>query len=175
MSTQQEFELLVDIAKLLKKHGSEAFEKLAQTLSSPDSSQQLAAILSATAKAGRGIGGARPSERAIRPLLAGLARTEPERSALLLKLYDDLKAKRVLPTLRDCQAFAADNGLPLIEAATRNKAVDSLVEAAVSLPKDRVEALVTALQADTPHDDRGLEGWARIILNNDHRPKKAAQ
>ena len=50
---RKELALLVDLSKLIKKHGIDSFEKLSDLLSKSEFNQQLAEILSKTAKASR--------------------------------------------------------------------------------------------------------------------------
>jgi hypothetical protein len=178
VNERREFELLADIAKLLKKYGAEVFEQLARILAAPETTARLASILSGVVKEARGLknGGAGPrtSGSGIRSLLIKLAEAEPSKSSLLLALYDDLKAKRILPTLRDFRAFAISNSLPLIQAAKRANAVECLMDALILLPQERVESLTKSLRAGAHQDDRSLAGWTRIILGNEHQTKKAA-
>src|SRR5687767_11741141 len=109
MNDRSELELLVEIAKLLKKYGPETFEKLAENLSSPEFSERLTSVLFTTARAARSIKkdfSAEPKQtpRDFRSSLVALAKTESEKSDLLIKFYDGLSAKLLLPTLRDIQA-----------------------------------------------------------------------
>jgi hypothetical protein len=177
MSDQRELDLLVDVARLMKKHGPDAFERLAMLASSPEFPARLTAILSATARVGRQLrdknGGGTPRGN-FRASLSQETATEPEKAALLLSLYDELHAKAVLSTLRDCRAFAIQNGLPPLNATTRGKAIQELIEALVPLDQDRLQAVIGALKTGTGHEDRSLEGWTRLILDKENRTKKPA-
>ena len=64
MSDKPDLELLIEVAKLLRKYGPDAFEKLAENLSSPEFSERLTSILSTTARTARSVKkDAQPSER----------------------------------------------------------------------------------------------------------------
>jgi hypothetical protein len=181
MNTTTEFALLTDIAKLLRKHGPEAFEELARRLSSPEFAGQLVTILSegarvarqSTAGGGKSRLGKRTSPSDLRMALVELAKTDPERSRLLLLLFDNLSAKIFLPKMQDLRAFALHAGLPPLKANARPKALVEVVEALVGLPFVELERLVARLEPVTASDDRSLESWTRIIFDKNLRTKKA--
>jgi hypothetical protein len=180
VSDTPELELLVEIAKLLKRYGPETFEGLAQGLSTPEFSERLVSVLIMTAKTGRT---ARPKEREIevtrrrpnvrdfRSSLVDLGKSEPEKSDLLIRFYDELSAKAVLPTMRDIQGFASDMGLPSLNATARSKAIIPLVKALLPLPLEDLRARLMTVKRVQNQDDRSLEGWGKIILDKDDRKK----
>jgi hypothetical protein len=175
-----EFDLLSDVAKLLKKHGPEAFERLAQDLSRPDFAERLASILSASAKVARRPAVEAPSRRDggavagnYRAVLVDMKEAQPEKSALLVKLYDDLVAKAALPTMQQLRSFALHSGLTAIRAKNRPRAVAEVLQALCERPLDQVKQIVARVEDVRDADDRSLEGWARIILNKELRTKKA--
>lgn len=179
MSNKPEFELLAEIAKLLKKYGPEAFEMLSRNLSSPDFSGRLISILSTTARVARTvrrneIGGIEHKgfSKDFRTSLVALEKTEPEKSALLTKLYDDMKAKTVLPTLRNIFAFASDNGLPSITATARDKAIVPFLKTLMPLPLLELKSKLSSIKPVPVKDDRSLEGWSNIILDKASRTEK---
>ena len=111
-SNELEFELLIEIAKLLKRYGPETFENLARTVSSPESIEKLISILTTAAKAHRASQSKRRTKRTptdFRSKIARLEESEPEKSHLLMGLYDGLTSKALLPTLRDIKAFVSDS------------------------------------------------------------------
>ena len=162
-----ELDLLVDLAKLLKKHGVEAFDALAKALSSPDFPQRLIPILTATAKAGRASAENRSAKRRVpefRAKLVEAARQDPERGKLLLELYDGLLSKRLLPTLRDIQLFLTDHGRPASKSHSRDKAIVDLLQYVGGLSLSQLKERFTEIKAVPVRDDRSLEGWSNIIL-----------
>lgn len=179
MSDRPEFALLIEIAKLLRKYGPETFESLAENLSTPEFSERLVSVLSTVAKTGRTV---RPKEsetaeerrslRDFRSSLVAAGKTEPEKSELLVKFYDGLTAKTILPTLRDIQAFASDMGLPPLKATARDKAVIPLTKALLPLPLEELRARLAAVKPVSNQDDRSLEGWSNIILDKERRKKQ---
>jgi hypothetical protein len=172
-----EFDLLADIAKLLRRHGPEAFEALAKSLSSPEWAARLVAILNASAKVARDVGtngGHQAHRRELRSSLVELETNDPARSATLLKVYDALMSKSILPMLRDVHSFALEQGFPPLKASTRPKAVEELLRAMMSIPYEQVQRIISSMPVTSVRDDRSLEGWTRLILDENNRAKKPA-
>lgn len=178
MSDKQELELLVEVAKLLKKYGPDTFEKLAESLSSPEFSERLTSILSKTARIAHSAKkDIQPSERKqtprdFRSSLVALANTESEKSELLTKFYDGLMAKNFLPTLRDLQSFILDMGLPPLKATARNKAIVPFVKSLLPLSTDEIKDKLARIKPVSSANDRSLEGWSNIILDKERRTKQ---
>lgn len=174
MNNRLEFDLLAEIARLLKKYGPETFDSLAENLAKPEFSERLAELLSTTGKAARKAQATATrneqgrSPRDFRSSLLALRESDPEQSALLVRLYDDLAAKTVLPTLRDVRAFASDAGLSPTTATSRDKAVIPLIKALMSLPTDDIRSRLATIRPVSA-DDRSLEGWSNLILDSDQR------
>lgn len=174
MITEQQMDLLLDLAKLLRKHGPETFESLAESISSPETSRQLARLLRHGAK----IAGSIPTtkrrhaefkpEPGIPKALITLRNTDPERYQTLMNFHNDLIAKAVLPSLRDVKEFAKDSGLPEVRAKSREKAIAPLIGALVKLPSEQLTAKMRSLK-QYGAGDRSLEGWSKVILNSQHR------
>lgn len=130
MTNDRKYDLLVEIAKLIKKYGAEIFFNLHEEVSSPLFKERLSEILLKTGRASEEIGFNKPkkgiakgSQRSFRSQLFNLKESQPKKAELLIKLYDDLTAKRSLPTLRDIKNFIADNGLQRLNAKSRKNAI----------------------------------------------------
>jgi hypothetical protein len=179
VNEQPELELLVDIARLLKKYGAETFDLLAKELASPTLRERLAALLTTAAEVGRESGGAKVSRpksprgaEDLRSLLINLQQTDPEKATLLLRFYDDLMGKRLLPTARELQLFGEGFNPAFPPPTSRKKAVESLFEQLLPLPLERLREVVASVKPTVPAD-RSLEGWANLILDRDLRKKRA--
>ncbi len=178
MNDKPELELLVEVAKLLKKYGPDAFEKLAESLSTPEFSEQLNIILSTTAKAARSVkkdvqlSEGKQAPRDFRSSLVTLGKTDPEKSDLLIKFYDGLMAKTFLPTLRDIQSFISDTGLSPLKTTARDKAIIPLVKSLLLLSVEEIKAKLIRVKHISTTDDRSLEGWSSIILDKERRTKQ---
>jgi hypothetical protein len=180
MSETSEFDLLQDLARLLRKHGPEAFGKLAQRLGDPQFAEQLQQILSFGVRAAQlkdeqkeGSENQGGSAKDFRLQLVELGRADPERSALLVRLYDDLMAKTVLPTMPELRSFAQSSGLPVPRTSARARAVVEFLQSLQQQPLDEVRQAATRLPAAGGPGDRSLESWTRVIFDKSLRPKKA--
>lgn len=173
MTTQPELDLLIDLAKLLKKYGPEPFESLAESISSPEMAQHLSRILIQVTKTARTIPKTKrekglKQEPSIPKSLITLEGVEPEKYQLLMSFYTNLTAKTLLPSLRDIKEFAMECGLPEVRAKSRQKAISPLISSLVKFPN---EQLIGKIQSVKKYDmsDRSLEGWTNIILNRQRR------
>jgi hypothetical protein len=171
MSEQREFELLTDIARLLRKYGPDAFEELARYVEKPDFIDHLAAIFNAFARVGRkkipyaiGVSRETHGRSGVQKLLRELEENEPAKYQVLSIFYNDLLVKNVFPSLREIKAFALDNGLVLPKATSRDKAILPLLKALSHLPTEEIKAILERTLMRAKGGDRTLEGWAGVIL-----------
>ena len=169
MRKQRELDLLVDIAKLLKKYGPLTFASLAKSITLPEMVQHLSGILTHVAKIGRTVSKTKKYSKtrqdvSIPKALITLKSADPEKYQLLMNLYNALVAKTVLPSLKNIKEFAMDCGLPEVRAKSRQKAISPLIG---SLIKSLDELIIAKIQSLKKYDtgDRSLEGWSNIILN----------
>lgn len=170
MKNNNPADLLVDLAKLLKKHGPERFASLASLVGTPDFNLHLVEALNTIASVGRTSGSAKHARKAtvdLRSEFLELCTTDPKRGEVLLALYDGLKGKTFLSSLRDLRSFAGDRELLEIKATSRDKAVAPLVRKLAQLPTPVLESYLDELQSSSI-PSRGLEGWSNIILHNRH-------
>ena len=157
---------------MIKKYGPTAFEDLAHALVSPIFMERFAEVLKKTARVSRAARSkVRKSSGASKKLgfrssLFSLGLDGAEKGALLMDLYDGLKAKLILPTLREMQSFVSDNGLPSIKANSREKAIVPFVKTFIPMPIEEVREFLKRLQPNSNGDDRSLEGWSNIIFNH---------
>jgi len=164
-----ELDLLVDLAKLIRKHGPESFEILANSIGSTDFVRELADLLSASARISR----ATPHRGKVarkKPItsteqtLALLQETDPQKYELTSDFYHALQSKSVLPTIRDVKAFALDCGLTEIRENSRQKSIVPLMKRLILLPTEELRDRLKMLQW-SQKGDRSLEGWTNIILD----------
>jgi len=168
MIKERELDLLLDLLRLLKKYGSESFELLANDLSSPEATEDLSRILTQVSRKAKRIHkseknrGGKPQYPAPKSLFI-LEKTDPMKFQILIKFYNDLIAKKILPSLSDIKQFAAEYGLPEVRAESRQKAINPLINALVTSPYDKMKERI---QSISMHElgDRSLEGWGKIIL-----------
>jgi hypothetical protein len=171
METRSELDLLVDLAKLVKRYGPGPFEQLAESICSPDLAQRLSRILSELSQHARmhSASKARSHQRqgpCIPKALVDLQEKDPDRYTLLKGFYEDLTARVVMPSIRDIREFARDCRFPDVRAESRQKAIGPLIGALcrLDLPKEELAARIeSAKRYDATN--RSLAGWSSIILN----------
>lgn len=155
----------------MKKYGPVTFEALGEQITNPKFTKVLADILSTTAKTYRALPKTTKRRSQSKPangaFLSSLNKSDAEKYALLMDLYDDLKNQKVLPTLREMKNFAADNGLPLIKTKSREKALIPFVRTFVKMPVEEVRAHLKRINPTRSSGDRTLEGWSQIIFGNE--------
>ncbi len=166
MSEEKAFALLVDQAKLLKKHGSESFEDLASLIDSQRFRQSLTRILTGTATQARVVGGHRKSKSrasssdVLPPQV--LLKEDPERVAVLTKICQLLSEGRALPRMRDVLDLAEQIGVPLEETRSRKRVVTSLLNLLGSRSVTELEEVLSRIEPRGAGNS--LQRWSDIIL-----------
>lgn len=180
MNSHPEFELLQDLARLVRKHGADVFERLAQLLEKPEFIEHLRQILLVGAKTAKQSGviqarprSPKPSLHDYRLTLLDYEQLGAEKSALLARLYDDLMAKTLLPTMRELRAFAESSGLQGPKAPGRPKAIVEIIDELRQRSLEELRPIISRLPPATGESDRSLENWARIIFDKELRSRKA--
>ena len=176
MTMTPEHDLLIDIARLLRKYGPEAFEKLAMYLQDPKSVESVVQILTTSAQSARSnfpsdTGSKRKSKQtaSIKQMLSDLTQSEPEKAQVLSTFYTDLLEKNVLDSLRGIRDFSMDNGLASVTAESREKAISRLLKDLAKRPLEEIRSIVKNVRPNVNRDDRALEGWTDIILNKESK------
>lgn len=172
-SDTKTFELLGEIANLLKKYGKPTFLELATFLRDPALLDQVANALEEIAKKSpqKKKLTKRPSaieERArFRESLIALGKSDPGKSNLLVSLFDSLQDKSILPSYRELADFVSDQGLPVPKAKSRGKVIISFLKSCIDLPLNNLKGfkLTESLQNNYEDTDRSLEGWGKVILD----------
>ena len=175
MKNRPELDLLIDLAKLIKKHGPESFEMLADYARSPDFARKLADLLSSSATIARTAKTTRrelikrePTD-SFKNTLTVLQQTEPQKYELISDFYNALQRRVVLPSMRDINAFMLDCGLPEIRGNSRQKAIVPLIKRLMLLPTETLSVKLRIPKTDEM-GDRGLAGWTSIILDKGRSP-----
>jgi len=168
MIKERELDLLIDLLKLRKKYGAESFELLAKALSSHEITKQLSEILANIPSKVKTPYVKKKSQRAKKDTmpkaLITLERVDPQKFKILLKFYNDLVAKTVLPHLKDIKYLAEELGLPEVRAKSRQKAISPFISSLILLPYTTIESSIQSIDVYRT-GDRDLEGWSNIILD----------
>ena len=167
------YELLGEIAKLLKKYGKETFSELATVLKDPNLSNHIAETLENIAQLSpqKKKTKKRPTlleeSMQLRESLVVLGKVEPEKSKILLLMFDSLQNKIILPSLRELTNFISDQGLPMPKAKSRDKVIFSFLKTCTGLSLNDLEAFDDIIKRQQYSDDadRSLEGWGKVILD----------
>lgn len=176
MTDHDEAELLIELAKLLRKYGPQPFETISHALSDPSKTQELSSLLMGLAQISRSIPTRQKSEKSKgnRPAKAGLLQSiktsDPTKYEILRAFHAELLNRTLLPTLRDLRFFASQCGLPELRGSSRQKAVAPLIEALSTLPMEEVNMRIRSIK-ESKQDEQELAGWSRLILDRQRQMK----
>lgn len=159
-------DLLVEIARLLRRFGPEPFEQLAREVSNAEFAASLERLLTGAAKNARV---ARRAPSGTKDVLADLKMDQPEKFAVLTELRQRLVEKQALPHLADVQAFEEKNGIQLTSGHSRARAIEGLVRALAPLPLDQVKRIAQSIPV-TAEGRSDLKGWSDLIM--ERRPDR---
>lgn len=179
MSVLKQFDLLVDITRLLKKYGPDEFDDLAKALQKPETLEHLIAIIQASSHASRKAGSLKGKKgySTGKKVSAGkffrdLENVQSAKARILANFHDDLMAKNALPSLRDIRALAVDKGLEPVRAKSRDKAILPLLKDLANRPIEDIQAIFEGVKFRSQNGDRTLQGWTDVILDNKRRNKQ---
>lgn len=174
MIKKNEYDLLVDLSKLLKKYGPDIFLSLADKFSNPEIFNSISNILYTTAKNKPNVSSKKNEhKRTIRTkteeFLESTRNLEPDKFNLLLNFFNRFISKTILPNTKDIKAFVVYNKIQIPEIKSRDRTVLNLMEYLSKLPIDKIKIMtdikVKPSNIKKNHDsDRSLQGWTDIIL-----------
>lgn len=174
MITRQQKDLLIDLAKLFDKYGTQPFEELAELLSSPETVELWVNFLresSVTAqKAGFEQSGKRKRgpRQTVKSELERIKSENPKKYKALKWFHDALLSKTVLPNLRDVRNFVQNRDLPVITAKSREQTIFPLIQSLIPLDADTINEIVGSLPHSHTESFNDLEEWAKIIMDEKH-------
>ncbi len=158
--------LLEDLARLLRKHGPETFEALAELLGSPRFPETISKLLKTTAREGhaRGIRRKDPDERTPTrsPAFATIQSSDPERNCVLSQIQTKLLSGRTFPRILDLQNLAESIRAPVKPSQRRTQVIDAIVLSLLNRPLDELSNILKRI--DAPEPVSSLRGWSDIIL-----------
>lgn len=165
---EKEINLLLDLIKIYKKYGSDAFSRLISALNDKDFLDTFTKVLENTSLMAKEKG-IKPKETKKKKLnikdeLLLLSQTDKQRSEILLFIYDKLIAKAMFTTNKHLVNFASEMGLNLV-AKSRSQNIVSLMKTLMQLPLEKLNELKIKFEVNRNNGDRSLEGWSNIILN----------
>ncbi len=165
MIKQDDLDLLSDIAKLWKKYGPEAFERLRYLMNSGMVPSEIEQTLSAVARSVKTR--LTPFETPINPdmshRLLGLRDLHPAKYAVLKRFCDDLATKKILPTNKDLASFGAHVGLVIPKKASRYTIVSRILDHLANRSLDQIETWIRDARR-IRKNGQTLSEWADIIM-----------
>ena len=170
LDKNKDIELLVELGRLVERHGADSFSRLAQLIRDPDQADELATVLDYAAK---GAHRPRPARRSITrgpsrvgiSVLNELRMTDPKKHSILSDIRRQLVAGSILPTMSDIRRFVTVRGLSIGNASSRNAAITPLLRSMSKLPTPSLISILDDLVEYKP-DDRSLERWREVIVKS---------
>jgi hypothetical protein len=178
-----ELDLLIDLARMLKKHGPGTFQSLATWISSPNNTKELITIVNHAAEIAnkilvktqaakktvtksRTVTKKKVGKAKVRTpkALRFLERTEPEKYKILKDFHARLLRRGILPELKDIREFAGANGLKDLKGDSREKLVNPLVNALANLTIEQLKQAVERGKSHSTMAEDSLEDWTAVIL-----------
>ncbi|MDE2845221.1 MAG: hypothetical protein OXO51_00785 [Gemmatimonadota bacterium] len=168
--------LLIDIIKLLHKHGPDSFLSLSKTISDVRFLGNLESILTETAKCGEvsSIAGKKQqtTRNNIQKQLKELIQKQPVKGQILVDFYNGLTEKKYLRNLRDIREFADLLNLPKVNATSRDRALGPLMRDLMNLSVGDLKVVFREInEVDSENSDRSLAGWSELILHGTKHPQ----
>ena len=172
MNEQRQLDLLVELARLVRRFGPDTFDALASMLSDDKLVEKFVDVLSKSANAGRAARekiktqkGSPKETDSFRSQLTTIADSDGKKRSLLMAIYDRLQDKTLLPSLADLRRFAADATGSLPNKTSRRTLVISLVKSMLDLKATEIEEKLSAMESASSESDRSLAGWSSVILH----------
>jgi hypothetical protein len=177
--TKAELSLLEDVARLLKRHGSEAFFGLSRLLNDPEFCNDLSRVT-------RELGNKRSQKRFIKTVpvseklsqmrasLAEREQTEPEKAQILTRFLGATLDRSILPTLKDIRFFCVDNGLSPLSVKTHPEGAMHLIRQLEPMSLDEIKGIISRIHSVPSAEGGTLEGWSNIIMRRVEQKKRPA-
>lgn len=165
-----EEKLTVDLARLVRRHGPEAFESLANLLRDPEEAAKLASVLEGVLAMPRASSSPRASGPRPLPgaqLLEEVGKRDPELHELLSSVRDKLASGEIFRSISDLRRFADENGISLRSVDSRMRAIVPVLRFLASLPLDEAKAVIQPYEHP---DDRSLARWSEVIMGEPPYP-----
>ncbi len=156
--------LMVDLARLIHRHGPETFEGLLSLLRQPEQTERLAETLErALTVPFPAPSASRSRQRAIPgvQVLREVMDRSPEKFEVLSDIRDKLSKGEIFRSTGDLRRFAEENGISLGSANTRLKAIVPILQFLATLPLESIGELMRPYEDS---DDRSLARWSEVIM-----------
>lgn len=168
MINQKEMDLLIDLVKLIKKYGPDAFEELANFFSSREKTEQLSLLLKNIAITSRSISQKHKEngfiDSMIPPSLSQLKVQEPKKFTLLVEFYKKLQLEKILPSNESIKKFSVECGFSELKFESREEGIQLLIDLLIKVPEDQLRKNLGSFKR-SKSEGGNLEQWSKMILN----------
>lgn len=162
--------LLLEIAKLWRKYGKKTFSDLSQLLSQDNFSEEVTNLLNGYMNA---INKQKKTkhkttleknvDNTILSEIRAMRNSQPEKAGLLLRLYEQLTNKEILPTMRDIRTYSEFAHFPTSKARSRDKAIQSMYKIFTNMSMNELNWHLNNLPKTVNNYQRSLSQWSNII------------
>lgn len=177
MKASAHLDLLLDLTKLLKKHGPETFRTLAVALRDPEQLASLGETLVTLSKESARFGTAKRDRHSqangLRGQLDALANTAPDKANLLRQLWEGLMSSESV-TVSELRNYARRAGLPQLKSGERARVVQAFVTSLIALDTSQIQHHIEQIPKAFTENENDLAGWSRIILDPELRSSPGA-
>lgn len=143
-------EFLKDIYKLLEKHGPEPFLVLVEYLNDPEFISRFKKALAELGNIAQATGQKRSNPKLAKKrrvsslqkfevFLESLYQTEPDKAAIISRLYKGLQSRELLPTLNGVRNYCHALGLSVQPKTQRRTLISTLLYKLAELPLERLK------------------------------------
>ena len=170
----KKYELLEDMAKLVKKYGASTFSELSDEMSSPEFQRRFVNLISNIGEATKNLkikkGNRKNPLEIIDNKIKTVKENDERRGEILEKIFRDLINKKILPTFRDVKIFIEDNDLGIFNSKSRQAILSPLMKKLILLDTAELSKLIRNIPENQEDSNRSLSGWSNIILNERRKP-----
>lgn len=173
----RKFDLLVDLAKLLKKYGKETFIELALVLDDKFFIEKIEQVLKKMPSNGKK-NSSRDAEVVVkkkrettRDALDRLAATDPEKADLLREVFASIQQRTLMPNLRDLRAYLSHRGIEASSTTSRESLARVFFKNSIELSNTGLRELLDSRVLEDAADDRALGAWGKVILKEDKKDR----
>lgn len=163
----KELRLLRGLIALIEEHGIETAELLQSALRTQKLQDLIIELLSdgsTLSRQLRSTKSAKSTKQSITSLLRELRQSDSEKSDLLYRLYESLKAGEIFSTLNELRRFRRQLGIGDFDSNRREQAISRLIRDMAELPSATIRESIESVRASQPNSDRNMDNWSRIIL-----------
>ena len=175
MISQKELDLLVDIQKLMRKHGEDTFISLSNNLNSSDfieSIKQLGKSAPAIKETNRDKKIKTNYQDKLDKVIFNLNKKDSGKHNILTILIKDLENKKYFQSLKEFSSYLNEAGIYQSKITTWVQGKYILINYLSEKNISYIKSCIEYLEDEKSGKERSLDAWSDIILNEDKRANK---